>query len=815
MDPFKFYRLAPILFVLMSSAIFANERKQHRITPIPNTELTPSIDGRLNDVLYTRSEAASGFFMIEPDNGPSLPDGFESEVYFFFDDEALYVAAKLRDPNPEKILREVGRRDQVNRNSDYFSVHFNPYNDGQNDINFFVTASGVQIDSRTTIDGDDLNWNAVWESAVRIDDEGWTVEMRIPFFNLRAPAGSNQTWGLNILRYIRRDRSLYSWNFIDRSFGTYEQQNGRLHGLNLEETPIRLSALPYASSYSSFENGKFDQKFQAGVDLKYGLNDAFTIDMTTIPDFGQTRFDNVVLNLSPFEVQFDEYRPFFTEGTEIFTKGDLFYTRRVGGTPINYGAAYEAMQPGDTLLSNPSQTRLLNAFKLSGRTGKRLGIGIFNGITAASYAVLANAEGEERTVETQPLTNSTVAMADQLYGENNYSTLIHTRVERMGPTEDAQVTGYLHQWQSKSNALRVRGQLNWSSEANGAEQGVLSSLQINDIKGKWQWQANHYGTSRYYNPNSLGFLTQVNELNHSFKVTRHQFTPRGRINRQQGSLGAIYMRLQNPSAYRELIFFYDHFLLTHNWHASGLNLAWNPVGGRDYYETRNMNRYFAFNPYASVNWWFSMDYRKPLALDVGFDGYSFSGESRNGWGAYIRPVFRASNHLSGRVELNHRKDFDDVGWVSTTADETIVFGVRDRNTTTTSVNANYNFNANTSLNLTFRHYWGDAKYNEFFNVGQQGIREPSTYNSDRDVTFNSWNMDLQLNWWFLPGSQVTFFYRNAIQNQLDVAQLSVGGNFDELFNTGGLHRFSVRVMYFLDYNYLTKNKNRGNGTGNL
>ena len=799
-----------LLFLqLLSGVALGLERKHHQIIELSPSDDAPKIDGQLNESIYGAANGTTGFYMLEPDNGPELPADFETNVYFFFDEEAIYIGAILRDPEPDKILLEVSSRDQQNRNNDVFSVHFNPYNDGQNDVNFYVTSSGVQTDSRTTVEGDDLNWNAVWESAVTLHDSGWSVEMRIPFFNLRAPAGPNQTWGLNMMRYIRRNRTRYSWNFVDRSFGTPEQQNGRLLGMSLEETPVRLSALPYASSYTTIEAGQVEHTAQAGVDLKYGINEAFTLDVTTIPDFGQTRFDNVVLNLSPFEVEFDEYRPFFTEGTEIFSKGGLFYSRRVGGRPINYGKAYENLAEGEQVISNPTQTRLLNAFKLSGRTDKRLGIGVFNGITAASYAVIQNTEGEERTVETQPLTNYTVAMADQLFGQNNFATLIHTRVERFGPTEDASVTGYLHQWQNKNNSLRVKGQLNWSSEASGAQQGLRSSLTVRDIKGQWQWTASHEGTTRYYDPNSLGFLTQVNELNHSFKLTKNQFTPKGFTNRQESSLGLAYMRLQNPSAFRELIFFYDHFLLTKNWTAAGMNLAMSPISGRDYYETRDMDRYYAFQPYVSGNFWVSMDYRKPLAIDAGFDGYRFMDTERQGWGAYLRPVFRASNHLSGRVEVRYRKDYSDIGWVATPSENEIIFGVRNRNTTISSITANYNFNAQTFLNLTFRHYWGDAQYTGFFEVGPNGGELSTEYTQARDVTFNQWNLDLQLNWWFLPGSQVTFFYRNAVQNELDRAGLGIRDNFTELFNEDMLNRFSIRIMYFLDYNYLTKKNKRG------
>lgn len=149
------------------------------------------------------------------------------------------------------------------------------------------------------------------------------------------------------------------------------------------------------------------------MDVKYGISDAFTLDMTLIPDFGQAQSDNKVLNLSPFEVQFNENRQFFTEGTELFNKGGLFYSRRIGGTPLNYGKAYNNLQDGEEVVENPLAPQLYNATKISGRTAKGLGIGFFNATSGRTVATIRNSEGIERQVETDPLTNFNVLVFDQ------------------------------------------------------------------------------------------------------------------------------------------------------------------------------------------------------------------------------------------------------------------------------------------------------------------------------------------------------------------------------------------------------------------
>src|SRR6185295_13570210 len=139
----------------------------------------------------------------------------------------------------------------------------------------------------------------------------------------------------------------------------------------------------YANHYPVNQTGhkNWTGQVNGGMDVKYGINQAFTLDMTLIPDFGQVQSDNRVLNLTPFEVKYNENRPFFTEGTELFSKGNLFYPRRIGIDPVLLHSASGYMTPDETIIKNPSESKLINATKISGRTGKGLGIAVLNAIT--------------------------------------------------------------------------------------------------------------------------------------------------------------------------------------------------------------------------------------------------------------------------------------------------------------------------------------------------------------------------------------------------------------------------------------------------
>jgi hypothetical protein len=197
------------------------------------------------------------------------------------------------------------------------------------------------------------------------------------------------------------------WNPVDPKISGFVNQEGLWTGIEKIEAPVRLSFSPYFSTYVNHYPDKdpatkdWSSSVNGGMDLKYGISDAFTLDMTLIPDFGQVQSDNRVLNLTPFEVRYNEYRPFFTEGTELFSKGNLFYSRRVGGEPLHAYDIDDQLSPDEMIVENPLQSKLINATKVSGRTKKGFGLGVFNALTKPMYATVENTiTKEKRKVQT-------------------------------------------------------------------------------------------------------------------------------------------------------------------------------------------------------------------------------------------------------------------------------------------------------------------------------------------------------------------------------------------------------------------------------
>jgi hypothetical protein len=281
-----------------------------------------------------------------------------------------------------------------------------------------------------------------------------------------------QDWGFNITRRRQKTSQQVAWNPIDQNINGFLTQEGAWTGLENIKPPLRLQFSPYLSYYVNHyplnQPGEknWTSSLNGGMDLKYGINQAITLDMTLVPDFGQVQSDNRVLNLSPFEVRYNENRPFFTEGTELFNKGNFFYSRRIGGTPLHYGEVYNQLATGEQVIKNPSETKLINATKISGRLKNGLGIGFFNAVANSQYAVIADSKGNERKVETNPLTNYNIIVLDQSLKHNSSISFINTSVTRSGDDYDAYVTSALFDLYDKKNTWNVGGKLATSNLIN-------------------------------------------------------------------------------------------------------------------------------------------------------------------------------------------------------------------------------------------------------------------------------------------------------------------------------------------------------------
>lgn len=786
-----------ILFCLASFLFSFSQTKKSITTQKINKPIT--IDANLNEESWKNAETASDFVMFEPDNGKAIDNKKKTEVKILYDDEAIYVGALLYDDAPSKIMKEITERDDFGT-TDAFGIFVNGYNDGQQDFRFFVTAAGGQLDCLATEQiGEDFSWNAIWESKVKITDFGWAVEMKIPYAALRFPSDAIQTWGLNFVREIKRDRQVYTWTHVDSKIGAVIQQAGILNGIENIKTPTRLFLIPYSSFYlSGSETQKTKGEFKGGLDVKYGINDAFTLDAILVPDFGQTKFDNVVLNLGPFEQQFNENRPFFTEGTDLFSKGNLLYSRRIGQTPD----FYPVLENNEYIDKYPGAINLLNAMKISGRDKDGLGIGFLNAITEKTSAkVLNNDNATSREVIVSPLTNYNVTVFDQRFNQNSSVTFINTNVTRNGSFRDANVTGLLFDLNNKTNKYNISGGIK-SSSINDIENtnGINASLYLGETSGKFRYSFGGDYISKDFDNNDLGINFRTNYYSIYNNANYRILNPNKTFNTFRINFNS-YFEFYKPTNQIQSSNFNVNLNSTNKKnHYFGGGLNFNPFENYDYYEPRVANRYFVNPKNAGGFFYFSSNYNNKFALDINPYITHVINENRYEAGINISPRYRFSDKFSLVYSFDYFKQQNDVGFIDFENSD-IIFARRDRDTYTNSITSKYSVSSVMNFNLSVRHYWSLAENNQINTLNTDGSLTPNTtYTGNKNSNFSTWNLDLSYSWWFAPGSQMSILYRNNASTFEREINKNFNSNFSNLFEDNLNHVLSVSVRYFIDYN---------------
>jgi hypothetical protein len=810
-------RILLIICLLFSFCYLASFAQEKKTVNIVRTSIAPKIDGVLDDEAWKNAEEAKDFTQFRPEMGIKDSTEIRTIVKITYDDNAIYFGAYLHD-DPSKIMRQFTTRDNFGQ-SDFFGVVLNPNNDGQNDTEFFVFSSGTQADAISTpSNGEDFGWSEVWDSAVKIVDDGWIIEMRIPYRALRFSNQAVQTWGLQFHRQFRRDRSQFTWSPIDVTKGNIGLYNGEIKGIENIEPPTRLSFYPFASGLASFYDGTTETDLTVGLDVKYGITENFTLDATLIPDFSQAGFDNLTLNLGPFEQTFSEQRQFFTEGVDLFSKGNLFFSRRVGSGPTGD----VTLENNEELVEFPNTVKVLNAVKLSGRTKKGLGIGVFNAITEKTKATIKNNDtGEHRSEVVEPLANYNILVLDQQFNGNSSVSLINTNVTRNGEFKDGNVTGVLADITNKRNTYNIEGQLKMSNiNALGkTTTGYSSFFYIRKAHGNFRYSLDHSYADTKYDINDLGLQFRNNYNNLGIDASYRTFEPTKKLNNYYIGGYVNYTRLADPAVFTGTGFGFNYNAQTKTLHNFGGNVNFLAGKQYDYFEPRTEGRYFIYENRINTNFWFSSNYNKTFAYDVNLGGATFFENNRNTneyWFG-VSPRFRLSDKFLITYSIDYNKEFNDRGYSATLGDA-IIFGERDRKTLVNSVSGSYTFNSFHGLNLTFRNYWSTVDYkNDLFTLQDNGrLDADSGYvladlENNPNANFNTWNLDFSYSWQFAPGSFLTALYRNQLFNFDDQSTESYGQSLNTLFEQPIQHTFSLRLQYFIDYNNIKNIFQKKNG----
>jgi len=801
----------PFLLILLFIGIhsFGQEIQRKTATAL-RIDQPLKIDGELNEDVYSKAEVMTDFVQLMPYNGK--PSYKPTEVKIFYDDDAIYVGAMLYD-DPDSIQSYITTRDNIGV-SDYFDFFIDPNNEGLTGYEFLITPANSQCDLKAvkSSDGDyeDSSWDAVWQSATTINEKGWSLELRIPYSALRFPEKPDPVWGLNFFRRIRRFNSNNSWNFVNSEIAGFIQQTGELHGLKNIKAPVRLSISPYVATYAQPQKESSDLNFlfKGGVDLKYGLSESHTLDMMLIPDFGQIQSDDEELNLSPYEIYYDEKRQFFVEGVELFNRVGIFYSRRIGGKPKFSNIDDFKLNANEKVTYNPTETQLVNATKISGRDKNGWGIGFLNAMSLPSRAKITDTiTGNTRDQVTQPFTNYNVTVVEKAMKNNSYFSLINTNMSMVNNPYKSNVTGTEFQLKNKKQTYQLTGKGAFSYRSVADDKtGYGYALGIKKVKGKLRFLFDHQALNSTYNPNDMGYVQRNNEISDDAQMSYNIYNPFWIFKNWYVHVRSENTMLYSPNKEVEnQVRLWSEATFKNNWWV-GLFYG-HSFGTNDYYETRVENRYYKGPAYNMYEFNIQNNWDKKFSWYLNAGAYVVENDKTYGVWGNTNFWWKATQRFNMRYDVSTNRDFENFGYVSDISRDSVYFGGFDRNTLTNTLSMSYTFNTKMKIDFRARHYWSWADYNSYFFLNPNGsLNLDAGYAENADVNFNAFNIDMTFKWEFAPGSELSVVWKNAIYNSNEEMGLKFGENLRETFAANQNNSVSLKVLYYIDYNTLFNEK---------
>ncbi|MBL0937721.1 MAG: carbohydrate binding family 9 domain-containing protein [Gemmatimonadaceae bacterium] len=532
------------------------------------TSMPIELDGKLDEAAWTTARYVTGLTQREPSEGSPASDS--TRVTFVYDNQALYIGARMHSSNPQHIRPLVARRDKEG-SAEQLVLSFDTFGDRRTAYTFSVTSGGVRVDYYHGSDFEnsrDYTFDPVWEVRTTVDAQGWTAEMRIPFSQLRFSAADEQIWGVNIVRLVPEKNESDYWMLVKRNETGWSSRMGQLTGIRGVKARQRLEVLPYVASDTRAKStvntaNPYDYRqrseMRAGADVKIGLGPNATLEATINPDFGQVEADPAVVNLSAFEVFFQERRPFFTEGTQLLNARGNFYSRRIGAPP--------PLNPGGSYADVPHNTTILGAAKVSGRLPSKLS---FAGLTALSAQENARVfdvtQQTETTAEVAPRTLYGIGVVQQEFGKDGstayamftgvernlqdgslaervlsqraYSGLADTRLRWAGGKYDVSAfVGFSHiagdslamlAQQRSSRRFFQRPDAGYVRVDSGltSMNGYFAGINHSKMSGSWLWDIDFSAESPGYEINDAGRLGGTDDLGQSSNL-RYRQTQRG------------------------------------------------------------------------------------------------------------------------------------------------------------------------------------------------------------------------------------------------------------------------------------------------
>jgi hypothetical protein len=794
-----------VIALLLMSAAFTAVSQTKQINAEHFSDNKIRIDGLADDEVWNLTEAVTGFIKYSPT--PVEKAKNKTEVKIAYNDNALYVLAIMHINEDIKIVEQLTERDDEGV-GDHFVFALDPFGDNSLSYNFGVSSAGVQFDYKRTEGNQDNSWNEVWKSKVTIHKDRWIAEMEIPYSAIRFPKEFKSKRKINFFRYINDNRREMSWSPVDPTNSNFNLNNGILTGFEVEKTPVRLSLSPYVAAYIEKNpgNDKLNYYFKGGADLKYGINESFTLDMMLIPDFGQVRSDDYSLNLSPYEVYYDERRSFFTEGTELFDRAGIFYSRRIGGTPRNFWSVEDQLREDEIIKTNPSELQLLNATKLSGKTKSGTSVGFLNAVSLRSEAEIEDTiQNTERTYISQELTNYNVLAFEQSLKNNSYVSLVNTNL--MIPNSDfiANVSGTEFKLAEKTNTYAIFGSGAFSYNKHNSEdtdKGFKSHVSFEKMKGNFKFNIGNTIENDSYNPNYMGYLQNNNEIESEAVVNYVFYNPVEKILTWHLQLRYAHNMFYKPRhILSSELNFHTCMLLKNHVH------FWLNAGGElgniyNFDETRTEGRYYQQLRTNYIMGGFSTNYAKKFALDGEGNYWRNIDKLQSGYYMSLSPRLQLTKSFL-LIFSSSYSDNISYGFVGIEGED-IRFGLRDRIDINNVLDTKYIFNNKSSLSLRISHIYSAVDYEDTYILDDEGFPQAADYEVE-PIDFNMLNSYLAYNLEFAPGSFLSLTWKYEILKSENELAENYFSALNETFKHAPNNLLSLRVIFYLNY-FTLKNK---------